>query len=66
MNITSSQPLVMVEMAFFPFATVSDGCKDLNFMGVSHEYGILNTIALKVLQFFNRPGVAGAVLQTAS
>ena len=27
----------------FPFATVTDGCEEANFVGFSHEYGILDT-----------------------
>ena len=33
---------------YFPFATVPDGCKEANFMGFSHENGILETIFEKV------------------
>ena len=40
----------MVEKDFIHFTTVTDGCKEVNFMEFSHEYGILDTISLKVLQ----------------
>ena len=32
------------------FATVTNGCKERNFTGFSHEYGILDTFFLKVSQ----------------
>ena len=34
----------------FPFATVTDGCNEANFMRFSHEYGILDTTSGKVTQ----------------
>ena len=34
----------MVAKYIFPFAIVTDGCKEANYMGFSHEIGILNTI----------------------
>ena len=33
----------MVAKDIFPFATVTDGCQEANFIGFSHDYGILNT-----------------------
>ena len=38
----------MVAKDIFPFATVTDGCKDANFMGFSHEYCILDTTSKKL------------------
>ena len=35
---------------FFPFATKTEGCKEANFTGFSHENGILATIVKKVSQ----------------
>ena len=40
----------MVAKDIFPFATVTDGCKEDNFMGFSNEYGILDTTSWKFLQ----------------
>ena len=40
----------MVAKNIFPFATKTDGCKEANFMGFSHEDGILDTFAKKVSQ----------------
>ena len=37
----------MVAKYIFPFAIVTDGCKEANYIGFSHEIGILNTIFLK-------------------
>ena len=36
MKLASLQPSVMVAKDIFPFATVTDGCKEANFMGFSH------------------------------
>ena len=33
---------------FFPFATMTDGCKEANFIGLSHEYDILDTTSWKI------------------
>ena len=38
----------MVAKDIFPFATVTDGCKEASFMGFPHEYGILGTTFRKV------------------
>ena len=40
----------MVAKDIFPFATVTDGCEEANFMGFSHEYGILDTTSKKFSQ----------------
>ena len=37
----------MVAKDIFPFATVTDGCEEANFMGFSHDYGILETTSKK-------------------
>ena len=60
MKLASSQPSVMVAKGkiffatmshgcegYFPFATLTDGCKEANFKGFSHEYGILDAISWK-------------------
>ena len=33
----------MVAKNIFPFATMTEGCKEANFMGFSHEHDILDT-----------------------
>ena len=38
----------MVARDIFHFATVTDGCKEANFMEFFHEYGILDTTFWKV------------------
>ena len=40
----------MVVKDFIPFIIVTDGCKEVNFLEFSLEYGILDTISLKVSQ----------------
>ena len=35
---------------FSPFAAMNDGCKEVNFMVFLHEFGLLDTLALKVSQ----------------
>ena len=40
----------MVAKDIFPFATVTDGCEEANFMGFSHDYGILETTSKKKSQ----------------
>ena len=42
--------LVTVAKGKISFATMSDGCEEANFMGFSHENGILGTIFGKVSQ----------------
>ena len=37
----------MVAKDIFPFATVTDSCEEANFMGFSHDYGILDTTSKK-------------------
>ena len=37
----------MVTKDFIPFASVTDGCKEVNFIEFSNEYGILDTISFK-------------------
>ena len=36
------QPWIILAKDIFPFATVTDSCKEVNFMGFSHESGILD------------------------
>ena len=37
------QPWLMVAKDNSPFANVTDGCKETNYMWFSHEYGVLDT-----------------------
>ena len=36
------QPCVMVAKDMFPFANLTDGSKEANFMGFSYQYGFLD------------------------
>ena len=40
----------MVAMDFIPFATVTDGCEEVNFMEFSYDFDILEIISLKMLK----------------
>ena len=40
----------MVAKDIFPFATMTDGCEEANFMGFSNENGILDTTSKKFSQ----------------